>query len=137
MMQKEPYILVEDWMLQEVGAGTSVLVYALLHSLAAASDDGTATASIRYMMDRLHATERMVDYALDELKERGLVQVVTVGSGRGHASRWLVKRVQKCTPIIKKIKIITTTRMRVCWMLLMLFLLFLKMRASAMRSIRI
>jgi hypothetical protein len=96
MKPSERYIIIYDWMLQKIGGTTACTLYALLYSFT--DEQGNVQMAHGYMMNRLHASERVVKYALAELTKKGHIQVVTTGRGKGVCTLYNLpdKRVQNC-----------------------------------------
>lgn len=96
MKPSDRYIIVYDWMLQQIGCGTACTLYALLYSFA--DEHGSVQMAHGYMARRLNASERIVKYAIAELINGGHITVEKVGRGKGICTTYNLpgKRVQNC-----------------------------------------
>lgn len=87
-MQKEKYMIVYDWMTEELGNGVKRDVYALLYGLC---KDGECTATHAYMCERLGVHIDTLRAALRSLIEGGYI-VRSEHQGKCHPSTYIIGR---------------------------------------------
>lgn len=86
MARTGAYINTQDWMLQACGCTAEALLLGLLASYA--DEQGNVSLPRTYIAERLHTIERSVARYLRNLVSKGLLELVSGGTGRGDVCKY-------------------------------------------------